>query len=455
MSKALTLPPEYHSFRRGDRTLFLDPVNHVWFATDAFGVEVLSGLAAGGLDEALARLAALVGRTTDDVALIDYVATFTSQLQETGFLHEGGYSRKIPDQEPLAYPVVMYVHLTNACNLSCSYCYNQEHRYQRTNERARTPTGERLSFAQTTAAIKAVITDAAALGLQEVKLTGGEATLNRDFLDIARHAKSLGLQVNLLTNGALITERLAREIVPVIDAVSVSLDSADAALHDAARGRGSHAKALSAIAALKAAGLGYLHVNGVVTPLTIDTIDSLLDFAWKDLQATQVELAGSYLQVKDPDKKWGAADSFLSEEEIPRLELGQYQYYKDRGAPPELEFHNHCGVGNGVISLDFNGDLYPCQTLHEEEFKCGNAFQEGYKHVVEMSPVRQMAAKATVDTIEECNVCPVRYLCASGCRSEAWTREGGFLARNKATCPSNYALAVNRLWDTVDMAEAR
>jgi sulfatase maturation enzyme AslB (radical SAM superfamily) len=54
--------------------------------------------------------------------------------------------------------------------------------------------------------------------------------------------------------------------------------------------------------------------------------------------------------------------------------------------------------------------------------------------------------RAAVDVIPECNVCPVRYICSAGCRSEAYTREGDFLARNRAMCPTYFEAAVDRLW---------
>jgi len=56
----------------------------------------------------------------------------------------------------------------------------------------------------------------------------------------------------------------------------------------------------------------------------------------------------------------------------------------------------------------------------------------------------------SVDTIEECNVCPVRYICASGCRSEAYTREGDIYVRNKSTCPTFYKQAEEELWATAN-----
>lgn len=449
MQRALVLPPEYHHFQRKDRYLFIDPRNFIWFSTDRLGKLIVESLAIRGLlrDAMDVVLKESGGEVSSDSALT-YVDRFIRGLLNIGFIHSGEYVlREDLPREQLPNPVVMYLHLSNGCNLRCPYCYNQEHRLGSTKERK---ANNGVAPAPRLENFLRLIDQASDLGFREVKLTGGEALLNKNAMLIARYAKHKGLFVNLLTNATLISPKLAQEIVASVDVVSVSLDSKSPDDHDAIRGRGTHRKVLLAIQLLRQAGLKQLHINGVITPTTLNSVKELLAFAWDDMSASNVTISGSALQVSDPDDRWGAAAQMLNDEQYADLDDRTAEFYRERTKTTQAPgYRNQCGVGNGVLSVDSNGDIYPCQTLHERDFLCGNAFNDGLKHVIETSVVLRDARHATVDKIEECNVCPVRYICASGCRSEAYTREGGMLKRNKALCPTFYKRAVNELWNSV------
>src|SRR5262249_45266810 len=150
-----------------------------------------------------------------------------------------------------------------------------------------------------------IVDEAAGLGFAEVKLTGGEALLNKDALKIAARAKAHGMKVNLLTNAVLVTEQLAREIARCVDAISISLDSDKPEEHDAVRGSGTHAKVVEAINLLKKAGVPWIHLNAVITSVNMNSVASFLDYAWNKLKAHQVTICGSSLNVDDPSGRWG------------------------------------------------------------------------------------------------------------------------------------------------------
>ncbi len=446
-------PPEFHILEREDRRLIIDPVNHVWFATDQTGQLCLQSFAERhSVDDAIQALSSATGISAADPSLQDYLMQLFSHLMDIGFLHASEYATNYPSMEPLEFPQAMYLHLTAACNLKCSYCYNQDHRFDFMKKlKAEQLEGRKDKISRTDQFI-ALLDEAAAFGLREVKLTGGEATLYKEFLVIARHARSLGLYVNLLSNGGLITDKNAAEIVDAVSVVSISIDSRTAdGGHDAIRGEGSHAKALNAIMQLRRAGLRHLHVNGVVTPTTLSSVEEIIAFAENELQAEEVTLAGSAMAVNDPQERFGAAEHMLDAEQYREFEKRQYDFHRAVTKEVPIEFRNQCGVGNGLVSIDPNGDVYPCQTLHEKEFLLGNAFEAGLTAVLN-SPERDRTRRATVDKIPECNVCPVRYICSSGCRSEAYSREGDFLARNKEMCPTYFEIAQNKLWDSIPAA---
>ena len=116
--------------------------------------------------------------------------------------------------------------------------------------------GERCAEELTTAAVKAALNEWAAAGVLFLTLSGGEPLLRKDFADIYRYARELGLVVTVFTNGTRLTDAIAdlfRELPP--RKVEISLYGATAATHDAITGiPGSHAAAWAGIRRLLANG---------------------------------------------------------------------------------------------------------------------------------------------------------------------------------------------------------
>lgn len=60
---------------------------------------------------------------------------------------------------------------------------------------------------------KRALSEAAALGVVQVHLSGGEPASRRNLLDIVSHCASLGLYSNLITSEVGLTEALVRKLV--------------------------------------------------------------------------------------------------------------------------------------------------------------------------------------------------------------------------------------------------
>src|SRR2546423_7327587 len=111
-------------------------------------------------------------------------------------------------------PLGMLAELTHACPLHCAYCSNPLALVARTDELS---TAEWLR----------VFAEAAALGVAQVHLSGGEPLQRKDPPTLAAGCRDLGLYTNLITSGlGLTAQRLAE--LPV-DHVQVSVQDADPA----------------------------------------------------------------------------------------------------------------------------------------------------------------------------------------------------------------------------------
>jgi PqqA peptide cyclase len=89
----------------------------------------------------------------------------------------------------------------------------------RTLQKLEKPAAE-LSMAQW----QDVLTQAAALGVLQLHLSGGEPTVRRDLEDLVRHAAALGLDTYLITSAYGVTrDRLAAPAEASLDHVQISI----------------------------------------------------------------------------------------------------------------------------------------------------------------------------------------------------------------------------------------
>ena len=170
--------------------------------------------------------------------------------------------------DPSDRPFIVIWEVTRACALACAHC------------RADAIT-RRNSLELSTDEGKALLDDLAGLGAPRpiVVLTGGDPFERDDLVELVRHGHDLGLPMALspsvtprLTSEALIELREAGA-----SAVSLSLDGATPATHDAFRGfDGVHADTIEAAANVRAAGFR-LQINTTVTRDNAQELPALLD----------------------------------------------------------------------------------------------------------------------------------------------------------------------------------
>jgi SynChlorMet cassette radical SAM/SPASM protein ScmF len=152
------------------------------------------------------------------------------------------------EQENHKYPLnQIYFYLTEGCNLRCRHCWIAP-KYQSKNNSY--PALDLDLF-------KSIITQAKALGLTGVKLTGGEPLLHPAINEILEHIQTEDLRLTVETNGVLCAAELAEKMAACKDSfVSVSLDGADSGTHEWVRGvEGCFGEAIDGLRNLVSAGL--------------------------------------------------------------------------------------------------------------------------------------------------------------------------------------------------------
>jgi len=326
--------------------------------------------------------------------------------------------------------LTVWLHVTNACNLACPYCYVDKSR-------------EAMNEATAVETVDALVRSAVANGFTALRLkfAGGEASLNPAVLfALHDHARDrcaeagLALSAVLLSNGVSISERLARELVARQIAVMVSLDGIGAA-HDAQRptlnGRPSFVLVQRSLDRLRAAGAAP-HLSITITGRNVADIAPVVRFA------LERELTFSFNFFRDNACSSGVADlqyeeqamidglraAFTVIEEMlpPWSVLGSVL---DRGQLLQPR-QKSCGVGDDYVVVDQHGRIAQCH------MELGSTLGD----VRRVDPVRAVRSDGApirnllVDDKAGCRDCTWRHWCSGGCAVATFAATGRFDVRS-------------------------
>jgi cyclic pyranopterin phosphate synthase len=145
------------------------------------------------------------------------------------------------------------VSVTDRCNLRCTYCMPEEARFL---DRA-----ELLTFEEMTR----FVTVAAGLGVDQVRLTGGEPLVRKDLHRLVRMLAAVpGLtDLALTTNGILLAEQAAGLHAAGLRRLNVSLDTLDPGRFREVARRDGLDRVLAGLTAATRAGFARIKVNAV------------------------------------------------------------------------------------------------------------------------------------------------------------------------------------------------
>ncbi len=162
------------------------------------------------------------------------------------------------------------ISVTDRCNLRCHYCMPEE-------EYVWLPHEEILSFEEIVE-LADIFTE---LGVDKVRLTGGEPLLRRDLDRLIRMLaqNSRIRDLALTTNGILLSEQARALREAGLRRLTVSLDTLRPDRFRALTRRHAHTKVLEGIAAARTAGFSKLKINAVVIRgFNDDELGDLIDF---------------------------------------------------------------------------------------------------------------------------------------------------------------------------------
>jgi cyclic pyranopterin phosphate synthase len=232
------------------------------------------------------------------------------------------------------------VSVTDRCNLRCSYCMPEE-------EYVWLPREHILTFEETGALVD-VFTD---LGVERVRLTGGEPLLRRDLhrLVALLAAKPAIRDLAMTTNGVALAEQAQELAQAGLHRISVSLDTLRRDRFEALTRRDSLAQVLAGIDAASRAGFRSLKIDSVVVRGTNeDEIVDLIEFGKRsNAEVRFIE----YMDVGGATR-WSVEQVVTRQEILARIEAayGPIHPVREETSAPAERFLLPDGAVFGVIA---------------------------------------------------------------------------------------------------------
>jgi radical SAM protein with 4Fe4S-binding SPASM domain len=311
--------------------------------------------------------------------------------------------------------------LSSRCNERCIHCY--------------IPNGKKnKGFDMPLNKVKSILDEYSSMGGLHVTLSGGEAFLHKDLLEICRYCREKDLRISILSN--LIS--LKEEQIPILKEVNLSLIqtslySMDPKIHDfITTVPGSHAKTKAAIELLVKNDIP-VQISCPIMKANRKGYADVLEYA----KGLKIKAQTDYIMMAQADFDTNNLANRISIEETEELLRDIIEHdidYKKmvEEKPPVSDFiafdlerykkQPVCGVGYDNCCITANGDVYPCAGW--QNYVLGNVYKQPLKEIWEQSPRVKELRKITQASFPQCLECEARDYCAR-CLVRNYNESGG------------------------------
>lgn len=319
----------------------------------------------------------------------------------------------------------MDIELTERCNNNCIHCY------------INLPASDRgaLSKELSKERWKELIGQIAALGALDIRFTGGEPLIRKDFQDLYLYTRKLGIRVLIFTNATLITNEIAelfKKIPPLRDIEITVYGMRQESYEAVTQISGSFKKFREGIDNLRKNNIPFILKSALLPP----NKDEMDVFEKWSIEITSMEKKPSYSFFydlrgrRDSDEKNKTIEGLrlnpkeglkvlTSDENNYRKEMKDFA--KNFLNKPDAKLFN-CGAGIGG-TIDAYGVYQPCLLLRHPDvtydLKDYSLKEIFAKQIPEM---KKMDAK-NPDYLKRCAKCFLRGLCEQ-CPAKSWSEHG-------------------------------
>lgn len=336
-------------------------------------------------------------------------------------------------EEVQGHPLIssLQFELSSRCNERCIHCYIPN---EKKNQGYDMPLNR----------IKVILDEFSEMGGLSVTLSGGEAFLHKDLIEIVKYCRLKDLKITILSNLLSLKDEQITELKRMnVSLIQVSLYSMDPEIHDfITTVKGSFAKTKDAIEKLvradvpvqiscpvmKANKTGYADVLEYARSLKIKAQTDYIMMARADLDKSNLANRLSLDETKELIKDIIIHDTQYRDETLKQRPISDdikndLERYKKQPV---------CGVGYDNCCITVNGDVYPCAGW--QGFVIGNVYKDSLKNIWENSPKVKELRKITNASFPQCVECEARNYCAMCLVRNYNENNGDMFAINKHFC---------------------
>lgn len=344
-------------------------------------------------------------------------------------------------------PFQVVWNITHACNMSCLHCYENAGKKEK-DELRKEDVYKGLDIL-------------AKAGVTSLAFSGGEPSIHPHILDFISYAKEKGMYVAMATNGYIFSDKNYCEkfVEAGLEFIQISIDGMNPNTHDSFRRRdGAWDRAINA-AKNFAKNDVFLEVATTVTERNLNEIPDMINYIGKlgadwfmlynfiptgngsensEMDISPLErfkiLEMAYdknydgeMQILSTAPQYAMIADNLNKNEniIPT------HFYNPEYSNPTIaqlaEFIGGCGAGRFYLSIEPNGDIYPCVFFpHEKDLKLGNILQDDFESLWRDNEILEKLRDKSL-LKGHCGACESRNICG-GCRARAYSYFNDILA---------------------------
>ena len=336
-------------------------------------------------------------------------------------------------------PLALIAELTHRCPLHCVYCSNPRELAARSEELP-------------TEVWSRVFAEAAAAGVMQLDLTGGEPLTRPDLTKLIQSARAAGLYVNLITSGLPLDEKRLDELVAAgLDHFQLSFQGAREETANEISGTKTHAQKLRVLGWLKSRRVA-VTLNFVLHRNNLDQLNQMLSVA-ENSSASRIEFA----HVQYYGWAFANRDQLLPSREqlMQSLEFFRQAEERLRGkikveyVVPDYyaKFPKPCmgGWGRRAMLITPRGDAMPCHAASViPGLRFDNVKDKSVRDFWESSDAFQKFRGETWMQ-EPCKSCDRRTQDFGGCRCQAMLLAGNAAATDPVCSLSPERLRVDTI----------
>jgi len=305
------------------------------------------------------------------------------------------------NEKPVTQLEKASLHVTSRCNLKCEGCYSYE---DSRNEK------QDLSLEQ----IKYLLDNLAEAGIVRLAISGGEPFMRDDIVEILKYAKvDLGIKSIICVSNGIATTTRYLEAAKYVDELSFSMDGFDNK-SSTIRLNDEFDSMVDKMATLKDQGVNVsiiftLHKNNLRAYHKLEAFADGLNipcyFSLYAVEEFNENKSSLILDDQDYDFLFSISGKKINDSNI---------------QGNNLQCRSLCGMGQKVISIGSNGNIYPCTMFTGyDDYLMGNALNDKVSEIIKSKANRY--STLSVDNIEKCKDCHVKYICGGGCRFRSYT----------------------------------